>query len=186
MKKPHLHDKTKTGLCIEKFVITVKLSRCWRYGPNTLAMSNYIVATPAQAFRYDQDLPLFLQQVDLAMRQPYSTVPPYITKDGSEIRELMHPRVHGNRAQSLAEATVPAGARTLLHRHEVTEELYHITAGAGVMTLGEKQFPVLAGDTVLIAPGTPHCIEAVGDTALVLLCCCSPAYEHADTLLIDD
>jgi len=56
--------KPKRGLCIEKFVITGKLSRCWRYGPNTLAMSNYIVVTPAQAFRYDQDLPLFLQQVD--------------------------------------------------------------------------------------------------------------------------
>ena len=119
------------------------------------------------------------------MHQPYSTVAAYITKDGSEIRELMHPSVHGNRAQSLAEATVPAGARTLLHRHTVTEELYHITAGAGLMTLGDRQFPVVVGDTVFIAPGTPHCIEAVGEVALVLLCCCSPAYAHADTQLID-
>ena len=120
------------------------------------------------------------------MHQAYSTVPAYITKDGSEIRELMHPRVHGNRAQSLAEATVPAGARTLLHRHVVTEELYHITAGAGVMTLGDRRFPVAVGDTILIAPGTPHCVEAVGNAPLVLLCCCSPAYSHADTQLIDE
>ena len=120
------------------------------------------------------------------MHQAYSTVPAYITKDGSEIRELMHPRVHGNRAQSLAEATVPAGARTLLHRHAVTEELYHITAGAGVMTLGDRRFPVAVGDTILIAPGTPHCVEAVGNAPLVLLCCCSPAYSHADTQLIDE
>ena len=119
------------------------------------------------------------------MHQSYSTVQAYITKDGSEIRELMHPSVHGNRAQSLAEATVPVGARTVLHRHELTEELYHITAGAGLMTLGETQFPVLVGDTILIAPGTPHCIESVGNTALVLLCCCSPAYAHADTELIE-
>ena len=41
-----------------------------------------------------------------------------MTKDGSEIRELMHPAVHGNRKQSLAEATVAAGtARRALHRH---------------------------------------------------------------------
>ncbi len=120
------------------------------------------------------------------MHQAYSTVPAYITKDGSEIRELMHPRVHGNRAQSLAEATVPAGARTLLHRHAVTEELYHITAGAGVMTLGDRRFPVAVGGTILIAPGTPHCVEAVGNAPLVLLCCCSPAYSHADTQLIDE
>lgn len=120
------------------------------------------------------------------MHQAYSTVPAYITKDGSEIRELMHPRVHGNRAQSLAEATVPAGTRTLLHRHAVTEELYHITAGAGVMTLGDRRFPVAVGDTILIAPGTPHCVEAVGNAPLVLLCCCSPAYSHTDTQLIDE
>lgn len=120
------------------------------------------------------------------MHQSYSTVQPYLTKDGSEIRELMHPDVHGNRAQSLAEATVPAGTKTLLHRHEVTEELYHITAGAGLMVLGDRQFPVAVGDTILIAPGVPHCLKAVGESALVLLCCCSPAYSHADTQLIDE
>jgi len=129
---------------------------------------------------------LFLYQLDIAMHQAYSTVQSYITKDGSEIRELMHPSVHGNQAQSLAEATVPAGVRTLLHRHDVTEEIYHITAGAGLMSLSDKQFSVQVGDTILILPGTPHCIEAVGNTALVLLCCCSPAYAHADTQLIGE
>ena len=38
------------------------------------------------------------------MKSAYSSVPPYITKDGSTIRELMHPAVHGNRNQSFAEA----------------------------------------------------------------------------------
>lgn len=120
------------------------------------------------------------------MRQRYATAQPYITKDGSEIRELMHPLVHGNRAQSLAEATVPAGCRTLLHRHRVAEELYHITAGEGVMTLGKARFPVRAGDTVCILPGTPHCIEATSREPLRLLCCCSPAYAHEDTEMLDD
>ncbi|MBS1189200.1 MAG: hypothetical protein H6R10_992 [Rhodocyclaceae bacterium] len=120
------------------------------------------------------------------MKQAYADVEPYITKDGSEIRELMHPAVHGNRAQSLAEATVPPGTRTLLHRHLVTEELYHITAGAGWMTRGDERFLVQAGDTVCIPPGTPHCIEALGADSLKLLCCCSPAYDHGDTELIDE
>lgn len=120
------------------------------------------------------------------MRQSYATVRPYVTKDGSEIRELMHPAVHGNRAQSLAEATVAAGTRTLLHRHGVTEELYHITAGEGIMTLGSERFAVEAGDTVCIPPGTPHCIEACGPGPLKVLCCCSPAYDHGDTELLAD
>jgi mannose-6-phosphate isomerase-like protein (cupin superfamily) len=117
--------------------------------------------------------------------QPYASVPAYRTKDGSEIRELMHPTVHGNRAQSLAEANVPAGSRTLLHRHHRTEELYHITAGQGRMTLGEDCFAVHPGDTVLIPPDTAHCIEAIGEEPLRLLCCCAPAYSHDDTELLE-
>ena len=116
--------------------------------------------------------------------QRYGDVEPYLTKDGSIIRELMHPSVHGNRAQSLAQATVPAGARTLLHRHALTEELYHVTAGRGLMTLGERSFEVVAGDTVLIEPGVAHCIEALGEGPLLVLCCCSPAYSHEDTELL--
>lgn len=118
------------------------------------------------------------------MRQPYKTVTPYITKDGSEIRELMHPSVHGNQLQSLAEATVPIGGETLRHKHAFTEELYHITQGHGLMTLGEERFDVLVGDTICIPPGTEHCITNVGTEPLVLLCCCSPAYAHDDTTLI--
>lgn len=116
--------------------------------------------------------------------QPYSTVPAYVTKDGSKIRELMHPATHGNQAQSLAESTVLTGTKTHLHQHFKTEEIYHVTAGTGLMTLGTQEFPVEAGDTVLIPPGTPHCIEALGDTPLRILCCCSPAYDHTDTELL--
>jgi len=118
------------------------------------------------------------------MRQAYATVPAYITKDGSTIRELMHPAVHRNVQQSLAEATVPAGTRTLLHRHLLSEELYHVTAGRGRMTLGAEQFDIATGDTVCITPGVAHCVEASGSEALTLLCCCAPPYAHDDTELI--
>jgi len=118
------------------------------------------------------------------MTSRYAEVTPYLTKDGSEIRELMHPSVHGNRAQSLAEATLPPGAETLLHRHHVTEELYHVTAGTGLMTLGQRTFAVGVGDTVCIPPGTPHRIRNTGAGPLKILCCCSPAYSHDDTELI--
>ena len=111
-------------------------------------------------------------------------VPAYVTKDGSQIRELMHPGVQGNAAQSLAEATVLPGQVTVLHRHAITEELYHFTAGSGTMTLDGRRFPVAAGHTALIAPGQAHWVENTGVVPLVLLCCCSPAYSHDDTELI--
>ncbi len=117
--------------------------------------------------------------------QPYNEVTPYITKDGSKIRELMHPAVHGNTAQSLAEATISAGKRTLLHRHHKTEEIYYVISGRGRMTLGDDLFPLKTGDTVCIPPGTPHRVEATAPTPLRLLCCCSPAYAHDDTELLE-
>lgn len=118
------------------------------------------------------------------MKTQRTDVTPYVTKDGSEIRELMHPAVHGNRAQSLAEATVPPGGETLLHRHRLTEELYHVTQGSGLMTLGADVFEVRVGDTVQIPPGTPHRIRNVGAVPLKILCACAPAYAHEDTELL--
>jgi mannose-6-phosphate isomerase-like protein (cupin superfamily) len=118
------------------------------------------------------------------MHTTYDTIESYTTKDGSEIRELMHPSVHGNRNQSLAEATVPPGMQTVLHRHHRTEEIYFITHGAGLMTLGEESFAVAVGDTVCIVPGTAHCIKNTGGIALRILCACAPAYAHDDTELL--
>lgn len=116
-------------------------------------------------------------------RSSYREIKPYVTKDGSEIRELMHPDVHGNANQSLAEARVPPGAATRPHRHRHSEEIYHFTAGRGIMGLGKEAFPVTGGDTVAILPGVVHWLENTGLVPLVVLCACSPAYAHEDTEL---
>jgi len=108
----------------------------------------------------------------------------YTTKDGSTIRELMHPAQHANRLQSLAEATVAPRSATQLHRHQQSEEIYHIVSGRGEMVLGETRFAIGAGDSVCIAPGTAHAVLNNGDTDLVFLCCCSPPYSHQDTELL--
>jgi mannose-6-phosphate isomerase-like protein (cupin superfamily) len=108
----------------------------------------------------------------------------YTTRDGSEIRELMHPSQQGNRNQSLAEAVVAPGQQTRLHYHRQSEELYHITHGRGRLTLGEETIEVRPGDTICIPPGTPHCILNTGEEALHILCMCAPAYSHDDTVVM--
>ncbi len=119
------------------------------------------------------------------MKSRHALIEPFVTKDGSVIRELMHPAVHGNRNQSFAEAVVPVGVTTKLHRHHLSEELYHVTAGEGRMMLGAETFPVNAGDTICIPPGMPHKIANTGVGDLKILCCCAPAYSHDDTELLD-
>lgn len=117
-------------------------------------------------------------------RSKLSEVTPYLTKDGSEIRELLHPQHHAVRQQSLAEARVPPGTATLLHRHHITEEVYHVTQGTGLMTLGDEVFPISAGDSIVIPPAVPHRVENTGVLPLHILCCCAPAYSHGDTELL--
>ncbi len=110
----------------------------------------------------------------------------YITKDNSSVCELMHPAQHNNHKQSLAQAIVSPGMETQLHYHAVTEELYHIQKGSGLMTLDGETFTVESGDTLCIPPNSPHKIKNTGETDLVFLCCCSPAYSHADTFIVSD
>jgi mannose-6-phosphate isomerase-like protein (cupin superfamily) len=111
---------------------------------------------------------------------------PFTTLDGSTIREIAGPAWTPARNQSLAEATVPVGGRTIAHYHRTTEELYFFTAGRGRMTLGDVARDVAAGDCVVIPPGEVHALVNTGDEPLVLLCCCAPAYSHEDTVLLDD
>jgi mannose-6-phosphate isomerase-like protein (cupin superfamily) len=123
----------------------------------------------------------------MTYKNEYRNQDMYLTKDGCTIRELMHPDVHsllGVKHQSLAEAVVNAGQCTRLHRHHTSEELYYITQGEGLMTLGAMEFAVQAGDTVCIPPGTAHCIKNTGRKDMKILCCCAPAYAHEDTELL--
>ena len=114
----------------------------------------------------------------------YDDAEAYVTKDGSVIRELMHPIHHGARAQSFAEAIVASGITTELHLHRLSEEIYHITQGVGNMRLGADTLEVSVGDTIVIRPGTPHCITNVGAVPLKIICASSPAYSHDDTELL--
>ena len=115
----------------------------------------------------------------------YQKIKSYITKDFSEIRELMHPNSHDCHAQSLAEAIVPPHSNTILHMHLASEELYHITSGSGLMILGDQTIKVFAGDTVCIPPKTPHKLQNTEAVPLKVLCCCAPAYNHEDTELLE-
>jgi mannose-6-phosphate isomerase-like protein (cupin superfamily) len=109
----------------------------------------------------------------------------FITKDGSEIRELLAHRNSCIRKQSLAEARLPVGAGTTPHYHAATEEIYYILAGKGRMQVGSDSQDVGPGDAIAIPPSQVHTITNTGSTVLTFLCCCAPGYEHGDTVLVD-
>ena len=110
---------------------------------------------------------------------------PFVTADGSSIRELAGIPTGNAANQSLAEATVEPGGATTEHFHRISEEIYLFTQGMGRMRLGPEEADVRAGDAVVIPPGTRHKLFNTGTEPLVLLCCCSPAYSHEDTVLTE-
>lgn len=111
---------------------------------------------------------------------------PFITADGSEIRELLAHRNSCIRKQSLAEARLAPGMTTESHLHKKTEEIYYILEGEGEMHMAEETRSVHPGDAIAIPPGTVHSISNTGTTTLKFLCCCAPGYEHEDTFLQAD
>ena len=90
--------------------------------------------------------------------------PSFITADGSSIRELAGVPTGNAANQSLAEATVPPGGETAEHFHRTSEEIYLFTAGRDDAPR-RRGGPVRAGDSVVIAPGTPHKLSTPGRAA---------------------
>ncbi|MBR9759292.1 cupin domain-containing protein [bacterium] len=104
---------------------------------------------------------------------------PFTTKDGSTIRSLLDLSNAPVKNQSLAEATLPAGGETERHYHKVSEELYYLLEGAGVMEIDGEEREVGPGDSILIPAGAWHQIKAT--EPMQFLCCCAPPYAHEDT-----
>ena len=100
---------------------------------------------------------------------------PFVTKDGSTIREYFH-----TDAQSLAEASLDPGGTTQRHYHARSEEIYLIVEGHGALEVDGESRDVSAGDAILIAPGAWHQLTA-GEPGVRLLCCCVPPYSDGDT-----
>lgn len=61
-------------------------------------------------------------------------------------------------------------ARRGPHVHLGFEECIHVLAGEGVMRADSGEYPVRAGDTILVPPGEKHATSNTGTTVLRLLC----------------
>jgi mannose-6-phosphate isomerase-like protein (cupin superfamily) len=114
----------------------------------------------------------------------YDDIEPFVTLDGSEIREWAGRVSAPAKKQSLAEATVPAGGVTIEHFHVTSEELYLVTAGEGRLTVDDEERVLRAGDCALIPPGARHKVANVGGEPLRIVCSCSPPYSDEDTRLV--
>jgi quercetin dioxygenase-like cupin family protein len=102
---------------------------------------------------------------------------PFVTKDGSTIREYVH-----SERQSLAEASLGPWEATQRHYHALSEEIYLVLDGGGELEIDGDRRGVAGGDAILIPPGAWHELTA-GSEGVTILCCCVPPYSDDDTYL---
>lgn len=107
--------------------------------------------------------------------QPASVAP-----DRAIARQIAAPGNSRLRSHSLAHITIPAGVAVKPHFHRVTEEVYHVIAGGGRMSLAGEEADLAPGDTVVIRPGERHAIAAPADRDLVMIVTCVPPWSADD------
>jgi mannose-6-phosphate isomerase-like protein (cupin superfamily) len=88
---------------------------------------------------------------------------------------------HSDPAVSIARATIKPGVTTKAHKlRNGVQEIYIITNGKGVVTIGDSPpTEVTVGDVVVIPPLTSQKVENTGLADLVFYCVCTPRFTEA-------
>jgi mannose-6-phosphate isomerase-like protein (cupin superfamily) len=102
------------------------------------------------------------------------------TPHGSEIRPLIDRTTSTIEGCSLAEEVLPVGAVIGRHHHLLTEEIYYVLNGDGLMSVGEDSREVSGGDAVFIPRGKSHTLTNTGTEPMTILLVCGPAHDFDD------
>lgn len=100
----------------------------------------------------------------------------FYTDERCYISELLND--HSHPAHSIARARVEPGVTTVWHRVKPIE-IYIIEKGVGRADIGNEQFNVGPGDSIVIPPMVRQRITNTGDQDLIFLCLCSPRFTPA-------
>jgi mannose-6-phosphate isomerase-like protein (cupin superfamily) len=104
---------------------------------------------------------------------------------GEIIRELAGLAQATARRLSLAEVTITPSGGSREHYHRQMEEVYYLLQGQARITLGEETRVIGPGDSVVIPVGAPHKIVNVGDTDVVMIVACAPAWHEEDNVFLE-
>lgn len=102
--------------------------------------------------------------------------------DGIRWTYLVAPST-GSTAFEMGICRLGAGERHLLHHHRRRSELYYVTAGRALVTIGEQTFEAGPGDAFNIPAGVSHGYRTVGDEVfeIVFVYDQPPGLERPDT-----
>jgi mannose-6-phosphate isomerase-like protein (cupin superfamily) len=117
-----------------------------------------------------------------------STTPTRIaTAHGETIYEIVG-RTLGRKTanHSVAHIVIAPGKSSLRHFHPQAEESYYLLAGEARIEIGSEAAMLRPGRIVLIPTPQPHKIYNIGQTDLVVLVVCVPAWEPTNTVGLEN
>jgi len=93
-------------------------------------------------------------------------------------KAIVTPDTVGSRFFDHRISTYEAGAHVESHSHVVQEQIYHVLAGEGVLTVDGERRLVRANDVTYIPPGVVHEFHCTGIDPLVFLVITSPPTDN--------
>lgn len=94
---------------------------------------------------------------------------------------LINPETAPVKALSIALVHINVRGQSTPHHHKVTEEIYCILDGVGLLKVGDKEYPIKQGIIAYIPPNLIHTLINTGKRELKLLVIDYPPYDSGDT-----
>lgn len=113
-----------------------------------------------------------------------SEIETFVAGDQTLLKEVLNPSVSETSIQySIAHAVVKPAQCTLAHRLR-SSETYYILSGEGEVCINDEKQIVEESNLVYIPPMALQCIRNIGETDLVFLCICDPAWRKEDEIIV--
>jgi len=105
---------------------------------------------------------------------------PALTRNDGLVSHILHSQHEVSETElTITWVDVEPGACQVTHEHD-PEQVYVILSGTGVMTVGDEQRAVAAGELVHIPATTEHGLENTGDRPLEYVSAATPAFPAAE------
>ena len=114
------------------------------------------------------------------MRSVHKSDAPALSRNGGLVSHILHSQRDASETDlTITWVDVEPGARQVRHEHD-PEQVYVIITGEGVMSVGDDERAVEAGDLVHIPANTEHGLENTGDRTLEYVSAATPAFPDAE------
>ena len=96
-------------------------------------------------------------------------------REGTSLVKIKIAKVHGYTSMSFLASTLPPGDVIPIHKHLNEDEIIFIHKGKGILTVGEKEYPIAEDLVAMVPKGVWHGIQNTDQEPIQMRFAYSPA-----------